>query len=176
MKKYLKYILVVEGKEDAAYLSNYIASEIVILNGYELADSLINYLKDRTIILLTDPDEAGIIIRNKLNTILPKVINVEIDINKCNRGSKKGVAECEINEILTKLKLYYIDEKTIETSLKYVDLYELGISQDKELRLFVCRELNLGDCNNKQLFKRLVNNKIDLDTLRKTVNKYKNGN
>ena len=36
MKEYLKGVLVVEGKEDAAYLSNYISSEIVVVNGFEM--------------------------------------------------------------------------------------------------------------------------------------------
>ena len=36
MKRYLRAILVVEGKADMAYLSNYYASEIIAVNGYEL--------------------------------------------------------------------------------------------------------------------------------------------
>ena len=47
MKLYLKGILVVEGKEDASYLSNYIASEIVVVNGFEITKSTISYLKDK---------------------------------------------------------------------------------------------------------------------------------
>ena len=41
MKKYLKFPLIVEGKDDASYLSNYIASEIIVTNGYEIDSSLI---------------------------------------------------------------------------------------------------------------------------------------
>ena len=104
MKIFLDGILVVEGKEDASYLSNYIDSEIVVVNGFELDERTINYLKDKKIIALLDPDEAGVKIRNKLNELIPNIINVEIDINKCIRGVKNGVAECEIDEILTKLK------------------------------------------------------------------------
>ena len=98
MKEYLKGVLVVEGKEDAAYLSNYISSEIVVINGFEMNHTTINYLKDKEVILLVDPDEAGKNIRKTLNGRLFNVINVEIDISKCNRGKKKGVAECDISE------------------------------------------------------------------------------
>ncbi len=70
MKKYLKFPLIVEGKEDASYLSNYIASEIIVTNGYELDSSLISYLKDKEVIVMTDPDEAGKQIRNRLNGVL----------------------------------------------------------------------------------------------------------
>ena len=40
---FLDGILVVEGKEDASYLSNYISSEIVVLNGYDIQEFTINY-------------------------------------------------------------------------------------------------------------------------------------
>ena len=86
MKMYLDGVLVVEGKEDASYLSNYISSEIVVVNGYELDEATIDYLKGKKVIALLDPDEAGKTIRNKLNSLIRDVINVEIDINKCNRG------------------------------------------------------------------------------------------
>ena len=97
---FLKGILVVEGKQDAAYLSNYIASEIVVVNGFEIPESVISYLKNKSVLLLLDPDDAGHKIRQKLKNLLPDAIDVGIDISKCNRGNKKGVAECEINEIL----------------------------------------------------------------------------
>ena len=107
MKEYLRAVLVVEGKEDAAYLSNYIASEIVVLNGFEMSPTTINYLKDKEVIVLVDPDEAGQKIRKTINTKLSNVINVEIDINKCIRGNKNGVAECDISEIMSKLQPYF---------------------------------------------------------------------
>ena len=88
MKKHLNGILVVEGKEDASYLSNYIASEIVVVNGFELNDNLISYLKNKKVIVLSDPDEAGKTIRKQLNDRLNNVDNVEIDIAKCSRGRK----------------------------------------------------------------------------------------
>lgn len=176
MKKFLKYSLVVEGKEDASYLSNYIASEIVVLNGYELAAPLISYLKDKTVIVLTDPDEAGKKIRQRLNEILNKVINVEIDINKCNRGIKNGVAECDIKEVLTKLEPYFVNDSSLKLSINNIDLYNLGISENKELREYICEKLNLGICNNKQLLKRLANNNVQLDVLEKVIKQYKNGN
>ena len=52
MKISLNRVLVVEGKEDASYLSNYIDSEIVVVNGFELKNTTISYLKDKPVILL----------------------------------------------------------------------------------------------------------------------------
>lgn len=162
---FLDGVLVVEGKEDASYLSNYISSEIVVLNGYDIQESTINYLKNKKVIILTDPDDAGLAIRNKLNTLLPNAVNVEININKCNRGTKTGVAECEIDEILTKLKSYAAIENKTSSDIQLSDLYNLGLMSDKDLRNNICRKLNLGKCNAKALFKRLQSNNVKLEQL-----------
>ena len=176
MKKHLNGILVVEGKEDASYLSNYIASEIVVVNGFELNDNLISYLKNKKVIVLSDPDEAGKTIRKQLNDRLDNVDNVEIDIAKCSRGRKNGVAECEIDEIMNRLSPFFIEKAAPESLITSSDLYSLGISNDKQLRDYVCKKLNLGNCNNKQLLKRICFNNVKLDVLKALVEQYKNGN
>ena len=172
MKIFLDGTLVVEGKEDASYLSNFISSEIVIVNGYELSRSTIAYLKNKKVILLLDPDEAGLKIRERLNKELPNAINVEIDISKCIRGEKNGVAECQIEEIMQQLSPYVIEKHNENSSdIKMSDLYELGLINNKDLRDKICQKLNLGNCNGKQLFKRLTINNISLDKLREIIEK-----
>ena len=177
MKEYLRGVLVVEGKEDAAYLSNYIASEIVVLNGFEMSPTTINYLKDKEVIVLVDPDEAGQKIRKTINTKLSNVINAEIDINKCIRGNKKGVAECDISEIMSKLQPYFVKNPAKLQRISTSDLYSLGlVNEEKVLRNYVCEKLNLGKCNGKILLKRLNENNISIEELSTIVEEYKHGN
>lgn len=176
MKISLNGILVVEGKEDASYLSNYIESEIVFVNGFELSESIISYLKDKHVIALLDPDEAGKQIRKAISERLNDVSNVEIDIKKCTRGIKNGVAECEIDEILKQLKPYIIENKSCVPDIKQSDLYNLGLTTDKDKRAYVCRKLNLGKCNGKTLLKRLILNNIGLEHLYEIIEEYNNGN
>ena len=165
MKIFLDGILVIEGKEDASYLSNYIGSEIVTTNGFDIPKATISYLKDQRVIVLTDPDVAGKKIREKLNALLPNAINVEVDIKHCTRNIKNGVAECDIDEILTKLKPYITAQKDTESDIKLSDLYNLGLMNNKDLREEVCEKLNIGKCNVKTLYKRLLNNNIKLEQL-----------
>ena len=172
MKMYLDGILVVEGKEDASYLSNYISSEIVVVNGYELDTKTIAYLQGKKVIALLDPDEAGKEIRKRLNTIMPALINVEVDINKCNRGKKNGVAECQIDELIGKLQAFSVKSPQISQNIAISDLYNLGIIENNELRQYVTEKLNLGKCNNKQLLKRLNLNQVQSDVLKKIVEEY----
>ena len=175
MKLFLKGILVVEGKEDASYLSNYIDSEIVILNGYEMDERTINYLENKTVIALLDPDEAGHTIRKELNKRILNVINVEVDIKKCTKGKKTGIAECEINEIINALKPYAIDKVLNESDIKQSDLFNLNLLSNKNLRNYVCDKLGLGKCNGKKMYQRLVSSHIQLNELKKIVSEY-NGN
>ena len=172
MKLYLDGVLVVEGKEDASYLSNYISSEIVVVNGYELDERTIAYLKGKKVIALLDPDDAGKTIRNKLNNLICDVINIEIDINKCNRGVKNGVAECKIDEIIGKLQAFSFKNPENTPNITISDLFNLGITENNELREYVTEKLNLGKCNNKQLLKRLNLNRVQLDLLKKIVEEY----
>ena len=176
MKISLNRILVVEGKEDASYLSSYIDSEIVVVNGYELPESTISYLKDKPVILLLDPDSAGESIRNQLNRVLNNAVNVSIDIKNCTKGAKNGVAECEIEEILDKLSEFCRDFDAKHADFTTADLYELGLSSDKELRRYICEKLNLGNCNFKTLNKRLILNNIKLKQICEIIEEYKNGN
>ena len=176
MRISLNRILVVEGKEDASYLSSYISSEIVVVNGYELSEATISYLKDKPVILLLDPDSAGESIRNKLNRVLNNVVNVTIDIKKCTKGAKNGVAECDIDEVLDKLSEFCRDFDEKQADFTTADLYKLGLSNDKELRRYVCEKLNLGNCNFKTLNKRLALNDIKLKHICEIIEEYKDGN
>ena len=173
MKIYLNGVLVVEGKEDASYLSNYIASEIVVVNGFELDKTTILYLKNKHVLALLDPDDAGKQIRERLNKELKDIVNIEINIDKCNRGTKKGVAECEIDEILAVLKPYVQEKQGDTSTIKQSDLYKLGLINNKEKRAYVCEKLNLGKCNGKTLCKRLILNNISYEKLCEIIETWK---
>ena len=83
MKKTLDAILVVEGKTDVAFLSNYIDAEFVITNGSDVPPKTIEYLKEasknREIIVLTDPDFPGKKIRDTLDKEIPNLKHCFID-------------------------------------------------------------------------------------------------
>ena len=51
------------------------------------------------------------------------------------------------------------------STIKQSDLYKLGLISDKEKREYVCKKLNLGKCNGKTLYKRLILNNISYEKL-----------
>lgn len=78
MKKRIREVLVVEGRYDKNTLSQIVDAVIIPLNGFAVfhdRDKLMllrRLAKERGLIILTDSDNAGFVIRNYLKGILPK--------------------------------------------------------------------------------------------------------
>ena len=172
MRYHISNIIVVEGKDDEAYLSSFIDAVYVKTNGYEIPKEEIEFLNNdrikKPIIVLTDSDKAGKVIRERLNNVIKNRINVEVNIVKCNKNNKHGVAECDKDEVINTLK-EYINEETRHNELELPDIYELGIDKDK--RDYLCQKLKLGKCNNKTFIKRLNYLGFTKDELKEYGNK-----
>ena len=156
MKYHLDNIVVVEGKADEAYLSSFIDAVLVKTNGYEIPQKEIEFINNprnnKPIIVLTDSDDAGKQIRSKLNALINKPLNVEVNILKCNKKGKHGVAECDKEEVINALK-EHMTTKTRENNIDSSVISELNINCEKRNQL--CDLLALGICNNKTFIKRL---------------------
>ena len=174
MKAIINDVLVVEGKGDASRVSTYVDALIVTTNGYDIPKEELDFLnhlpKDKRILILTDSDKAGEEIRMRLNALLKNYENITVDISKCNKNNKHGVAECEKEELLKVLTPYFGKPK--KTNLvTSSDLIQLGID-NKEKREYIAKELHLGICNNKTLLKRINYLEKDLQNLANLMDKY----
>ena len=169
-----KCALVVEGTNDVSYLSSFIGGEIVSVNGLEVKKDTVEYLKElekvKKIIILTDPDEAGEKIATKIRKELSNYEIVNVDITKCTRSKKNGIAECDKDEILSKLS-GFLQEKPLKTEqLLLVDIenikgrYHVG-NQD------ICNEFHLGNVNTKTMIKRLNALELSLVEIENRLNK-----
>lgn len=138
--------VIVEGKYDKIKLSSVIEGEIIVTDGFGVFRgkdklSLIKRLSQNGVIVLTDSDGAGKVIRAHLSSAIPseKIYNLYIPKIKGKEkrkkeGSKEGTLGVEgvSADILrgifeSFLKSYSIEEKTGE-KLKKTDLFELGLS------------------------------------------------
>ena len=176
MKKYIPGVIVVEGKMDEALIKSLFDVEIVKTNGYSVNPEDIEFVKQIPHrILLTDSDEAGKTIRNRLNKEC-EFINVAADINKCNKNNKHGVAEADKNYLYELLLPYTSDEKDVG-NLTTGDLYKLsllGNSDSKLKRDFVSKKLSLGIVNSKTILGRLNLLKISYNELEQSLKEYGN--
>ena len=172
MKRKIDGILVVEGHGDEAYLSSFIDAVFVVTNGHSINEKDVKFLKSvsgkTNIIILTDSDDAGDAIRARLNEQINDAVNIKVDPRFCNKNNKHGVAECNKEHILELLNTYFSREKSKSDELTCSVVYELGII-DKETRNKVCDKLELGNCNCKQMIKRMNLKKIQVSDIKEVL-------
>ena len=173
MKYYFDGIIVVEGRNDESFLSSFIESIYVVTNGYEIPKQEVAFINNernkKSIIILTDSDNAGKTIRAKLNNLINNSVNVEVDIVKCNKHGKHGVAECEQDEVINVLKEHL---STTEPKENTISLKDLNITKDQ--RDYLCEKMMLGNCNQKTFIKRINYLELSLEEINKELSNYGN--
>ncbi len=141
--------IIVEGKYDKIKLSNIFDARIITTEGFGIfknsdKEAMIRRLAEKTpIIVLSDSDGAGMVIRNRLKSILPenKIINIylpEIEgkERRKRQASKQGLLGVEgTNDeiIIEAFKKAGIGEsKSQEERVTKLDLYNLGLAGASE--------------------------------------------
>ena len=177
MKYCFDGVIVVEGTGDVSFLSSFIDSLYVITNGYEINKKEIDFLNhvpsSKTIIVLTDSDEAGKKIRETLNQRLNNPTNIEVDINKCNKNNKHGVAECDKEEVINVLKEHLSSNVDVNQIWTCSIINKLGIN-NKAIRDYICDKFHLGICNNKTMIKRMNFLNIKIEDVKGEIDRYGN--
>jgi len=171
MKKFINKIIVVEGKSDVSFLSQYIDAEFVTTNGSEVSKETIDYLRNtkKEIIVLTDPDFPGKKIRDVLDSLIPNLKHCFINKESSIKHGKVGVAEGNIEEIMIALENNFEINRKIG-NLSMTDLYNLnliGKKSSKEKRSKISTSLHLGYCNAKTFLIRLNSKGIQFSDLKK---------
>ena len=176
MKTKINGIIVVEGKTDVAFLSEFVDAEFVITNGSEISEKTIEYLKNhhenRDIFVLTDPDSPGKRIRDVLDSEIPNLKHCFVSKEKSIKHNKVGVAESTKEEVLNALKNYIVSSKDPIGHVQMSDLLKLGLigTEDSNIkREKVCQKFHLGFCNAKTLLKRINNCGITLEEIEKSL-------
>ncbi|HBA94131.1 MAG TPA: DUF4093 domain-containing protein [Ruminococcaceae bacterium] len=162
----LTQALIVEGKYDKIKLANIVDAFIIETNGFSLFKdkkklSFIRKLaKERGIIILTDSDHAGFMIRNYISSSVPKeqIINVYIpDIYgkekrkvQHSKEGKLGVEGMTKEVLLTAFEKAGITAAQIECTdpVNSVDFYDLGLmggDGSKQKRTELCKALDLPE-------------------------------
>ncbi len=162
----LTQAVIVEGKYDKIKLTNIIDAFVVETNGFSVFKdkkklSFIRKLaKERGIIILTDSDHAGFMIRNYISSSVPKeqIINVYIpDIygkeKRKNAPSKEGKLGVEGMTKDVLLKAFekagiVVSKVSCDNPITTVDFYDLGLTGavgSKALRKKLCNQLDLPE-------------------------------
>lgn len=160
----IPYPVLVEGKYDKIKLSSVINARILTTDGFAVFNSkekraLLSELAKKTrIIVVTDSDSGGRVIRNHIKGILPpdRIINLYIPSVKGkerrkNVPSKEGLLGVEgmDADILREVFLPFASENAPNNEpISRTRLYELGLlggENSSALRRAVCRELKIPE-------------------------------
>ena len=162
----LKYPVLVEGKYDRIRLSNIVASPVLTADGFAVFNSpqkkklLRRLTQDGKLILLTDSDAGGRLIRSKLKGYLPAGSTIDLYIPKIHgrerrkeKWSKEGLLGVEGMDdgLLYDLLSDYAaadEENAARGEIDTVRLYEdgfLGGTGSAERRRLLAAELGLPD-------------------------------
>lgn len=161
----ISYPIIVEGKYDRLKVLSVAEAKVITTDGFgifskaEKADFLRRLAEKKGVIVITDCDGAGFVIRNHLKNIIPgdKIIHVytpEIEGKEKRKKlpSKAGFLGLEgmSAQWLEKALAPYADgaenERACELSLTKADFYELGLSGGEgsaEKRKLLAKELRL---------------------------------
>ena len=160
-------VVVVEGKYDAIKLASLIDATVITTEGFgifkdkEKQELLVNLAKKRGLIILTDSDSAGFMIRNFIRNKIPSefITNVYIpDVYGKEKRKEKPGAEGKLgvegidNKILEdafrKAGIDSVERKQNQREIKRIDFYEdglLGKANSKQKRLELLKKLNLPE-------------------------------
>lgn len=176
MKKIINGIIVVEGKTDVAFLSEFIDAEFVITNGSEIPQKTIEYLQksseNRDIFVLTDPDSPGKRIRDILDLKIKNLKHCFVSKECSIKRNKVGVAESTKEEVLKALNNYVQTKKDEIGTVNNADLVKLGLSGSEVAKINrekVNKMYNLGFCNAKTFLKRVNYSKLTVEDLKKAL-------
>ena len=180
-KPKVKEVIVVEGRDDKNTLSQVVDAVIVELGGFAVFNDkekqafLRKLAKERGIILFTDPDGAGFVIRNRVKGNIPegRVLQAYVpDIYGKEKRKRKGGKEGKLFGAITSKEISEgqlgvegmkpeilldalrragatIDEKSTVKgkSITKADLYDLGLigPDSVEKRKALCKRLELPE-------------------------------
>ncbi len=168
-------IIIVEGKYDAAAVKRVCDATVIETNGFglfknkELKNFIRKYAEKRGIIILTDSDRAGFLIRKHIEGCVDKkhiknayVPRIEGKERRKREASKEGILGVEgmnasvITEALKKAGAEESVSKTVSRPITKIDLFEDGFSGgsdavNKKRKLLATLDLPLTLSTNKLL-------------------------
>lgn len=181
-KPKIKEVIVVEGKKDTEKIQLAVDASTIETQGLALEEETLELIehaqKKQGVIVFTDPDYPGEMIRKKISARIPGVKHAFI---RTDEGAPKhkgtlGIEHASVETIQKALKGLYEISVDVETTVskKFLRTHGLmGGKNSKVLRIKLGEELRIGYTNSKQLQKRLSLFNISEEKVLATLEKVK---
>ena len=138
--------VIVEGKYDKITLSNFISAEIITTDGFRIfkdkeKTAMIKRIAEkRGIIILTDSDSAGFVIRGYLNGIVPQDRMVNVFVPQIKGKERRKTAESAEGY----LGVEGLNEEIIEKALKKAGIGIKGSAPESKDRITTAELYKVG--------------------------------
>ena len=164
MKKSIKEIIVVEGRDDISAVKAAVDAEIIQVNGFAVRkQGTIEKIRvanqNKGIIILTDPDHAGEEIRKYIHKFFPEAKDAYIRRIEGTKDGDVGVENASpeaIIKALEKARCSVLEDKAVTFTMDYLmDCGLVGSGDASVRREKVGGKLGIGYSNGKQFLSRL---------------------
>jgi ribonuclease M5 len=160
----IKEIIVVEGRDDISAVKKAVDAEVIATSGYHISKSTIERIKKasetRGIIIFTDPDRAGDMIRDRLTKLFKDSKHAFLPLDQATKDGDIGIENASPEDIVAALEKARAETEEARTEFSKEDLVANGLSglpDSSARREKLGRVLGIGYCNGKQFLKRLNN-------------------
>lgn len=158
----IKESIVVEGHHDEAKLKSILDAHIIVTQGTHLSLETLDFIEhmhhDHGVIIFTDPDAPGKLIRQRILERIPDAKQAFIAQKDARDKRKVGIEHASPEVIFEALQNLYT-HSTSQSLIQMKDLIELGLSGQEDSstkRKLLCHKYHLQEGNAK-LFLHQVN-------------------
>lgn len=157
----IREIIVVEGKHDAQKIKSCVDADIETTSGTHLSADLLKRLKamneTRGIIVFTDPDGPGEMIRRKIIEAVGTCKHASLSTKQSRHNQKVGIEHARCEDIVHSLSMcatYDVKGDTLSW-YAFVDLGLTGQKDSQEKRDLIADAFNMPITNGKRCFQYL---------------------
>lgn len=101
----IKEAIIVEGRDDEARVKQSIDAMIIVTHGFGIKEETWTLIdkayREKGVIIFTDPDHAGEMIRRKIEKRCPKALHANLSREKARKNKDIGVENASSEDILT---------------------------------------------------------------------------
>lgn len=180
MAELIKEVIVVEGRDDIDAVQKAVNADIIATHGYGISAATLARIRSayetRGIIILTDPDHAGVRIRKRLTDLFPEAGQAYIARSEATKKEDIGVENASPEVIRRAIEAAgrTLTEQHTEFDESDMICYGLAGGGDaRERRDWLGRKLGIGYGNAKAFLKRLNNYGISREDLESWLSQYK---
>lgn len=173
----IKEIIIVEGKDDVAAVKKALEAEVISTHGFgiskETFERIIKAGHEKGIIVLTDPDYAGELIRKRITEVFPAAKQAYILRQDGERKGDIGVENASpevIRQAIFSAHGTLTDRREEFTVRDLMDNRLIGSTDSKTRRIKLGKLLNIGYANGTQLLQRLNNYGIEREEFSQAMN------